>query len=89
MRKHSEKGVLGCTRFLAFYYLPVEVAALLGCADLQRGLQLNVTCRRGRSSGVLIAAVHLSREQELLIRETCLYHGAEGLIGVNNPTWVR
>lgn len=72
--------------FLPFLYLPVEVAALLGSADLRRGLQLDVACGRGQSSGVFVTTVHLTREQEPVIRKTCLHHGAEGLIGVHNPT---
>lgn len=71
-----------------FTDLPVEVAALFGCADLCRGLQLDVARRRSWSTGVFIPTVHLTREQESVICEPSLDHSAEGLISVNHSAWV-
>lgn len=69
--------------------LPVEVAALFGGADLCRGLQLNIAGRRSWSVGIFIPAIHLTREQKLVIWQPSFHHSAEGLISVNHSTWVR
>lgn len=61
---------------------------LLGIADLRRGLQLDVACGRGWSFGVFITGIHLASKQEPVIHEARLHHSAEGLVGVNNPSWV-
>lgn len=72
-----------------FAVLPVEVAALFGCADLCRCLQLHVACRRSWSTGVFIPTVHLTRKQKSVICEPSLHHSAEGLVSVNHSARVR
>lgn len=86
-KQHSVKGLL-CD-VLSFSLLPVEVAALFGSSDLQRGLQLHVARRRSRSFRIFIAAVNLTGEQKSVIREPSLHHSAEALISVNHSSWVR
>lgn len=66
----------------------MEVAALLGGADLRRRLQLYVAGGRSRSAGILIPAVHFTREQQPVVRQPGLDHGAEGLVGVDHSSWV-
>lgn len=72
-----------------FHHPPVEVAALLGGADLRGGLQLYVARRRTRSVGIFIPTVHLTGEQKSVISEPSLHHSAEGLVSVNHSTRVR
>ena len=67
----------------------MKVAALLGGADLSRGLELQVASGGGRRFGIPVAAVDLAGKEQPVSSQAGAHHGAERLVGVDHTARIR